>query len=577
MKLFTTLILVLSLVVLKAQTTLWSDDFSDPSHWVSTNDVASNENWFISNINNLVTVPDLSPAGFSTVNNGYAFVYSDSSTNLWTVPSPQQAYLSFDSVINLSSSSATSFSLEFEHSYWIISEVRMVKLSADSGQTWTDFIITDSLDRGPYAEETFRLNITDVVTSGGVPSSQVMLKFYFHGDYGSYWAIDDVRIIETPDYDLRVTQLGWLTTFTPTPLTYYQIPNDQIQQVTPFVIVENKGGIDQTNVVANFDISGTTYSVSTNPKSIIAGEVDTLFATSDFIPDPNSSFMVSAQAYSGNIDVDSSDNTMQNQMVVSQIYSRHDGIINGAIYNHGNQYEIGSLFEVKQSQTLYFIDFAVSSMSEGYPLIYSKLYYWDTINLSFEFIDLSDDFVCYSSYFGNVLTQQLCFLGGPIDLTPGVTYLAVIGSYGDGGATHDLVVQSAGKSQLGTSFLFDGRYQYWKPIQSSPMIDLNFEQPFYSYCGGNVEQNILNIEVSQNYPNPFNGKTIVSYSLTNLDNIRLEITDLTGKVLYIKNQGAQTAGDHIIEIDSKGLAAGTYYYSLITSQGRVTKAMNVIK
>jgi hypothetical protein len=57
----------------------------------------------------------------------------------------------------------------------------------------------------------------------------------------------------------------------------------------------------------------------------------------------------------------------------------------------------------------------------------------------------------------------------------------------------------------------------------------------------------------------------------------VEITDVTGKVIEVMNEGVRTAGSHVLTINSNKLAAGTYYYTVSTSNGNVTKSMNVTK
>ena len=59
--------------------------------------------------------------------------------------------------------------------------------------------------------------------------------------------------------------------------------------------------------------------------------------------------------------------------------------------------------------------------------------------------------------------------------------------------------------------------------------------------------------------------------------VMVQITDVTGKVIEVMNEGVRTAGSHVLNINSNKLAAGTYYYTISTSNGKVTKAMNVTK
>ncbi len=108
----------------------------------------------------------------------------------------------------------------------------------------------------------------------------------------------------------------------------------------------------------------------------------------------------------------------------------------------------------------------------------------------------------------------------------------------------------------------------------SPPFNVNLSA---GACTASIEEEVANITVGQNFPNPFNGNTTVNYELNSTESVMVEITDITGKVIAVMNEGVRTAGSHVLTINSNNLAAGTYYYTLSTSKGKVTKAMTVAK
>jgi protocatechuate 3,4-dioxygenase beta subunit len=74
----------------------------------------------------------------------------------------------------------------------------------------------------------------------------------------------------------------------------------------------------------------------------------------------------------------------------------------------------------------------------------------------------------------------------------------------------------------------------------------------------------------QNYPNPYVDKTSIPFALTNTSDVEMEIYDLAGrKVASIKNDNLE-AGYHTMALDlqSLGIAAGTYIYQLVVSNER---------
>jgi hypothetical protein len=83
--------------------------------------------------------------------------------------------------------------------------------------------------------------------------------------------------------------------------------------------------------------------------------------------------------------------------------------------------------------------------------------------------------------------------------------------------------------------------------------------------------------VAQNYPNPFNGYTAISYSLGQKADVRLEITDLTGWVVFRKEEGQQMIGNHRMTIENPGLSPGIYFYTLFAGTNRETKKMVVLE
>ena len=81
--------------------------------------------------------------------------------------------------------------------------------------------------------------------------------------------------------------------------------------------------------------------------------------------------------------------------------------------------------------------------------------------------------------------------------------------------------------------------------------------------------------VSQNYPNPFSDHTGINYSLNQEARVRLEITDLTGRVVLMKDEGLQPVGNHRLTIQNPGLSQGIYFYTLFAGENRQTRKMMV--
>jgi hypothetical protein len=122
----------------------------------------------------------------------------------------------------------------------------------------------------------------------------------------------------------------------------------------------------------------------------------------------------------------------------------------------------------------------------------------------------------------------------------------------------------------------------------------NFTQPFGSNPGGpgngGNELAIDNIRVTDNssvstnesayfmgatvQPNPAVGNSSVRFSLEQTEEVYLELTDLSGKVLSINNHGIMSPGSHLLTIERGDLASGIYLLRLRTTHH--THAMRVL-
>ena len=81
----------------------------------------------------------------------------------------------------------------------------------------------------------------------------------------------------------------------------------------------------------------------------------------------------------------------------------------------------------------------------------------------------------------------------------------------------------------------------------------------------------------QNYPNPFNPTTNISFSLAQKSSVRIEIVNINGQLVDVRNLGVLPAGSHDIEYDASKLSSGVYFYRLVTDDNSVSKKMILLK
>lgn len=102
-----------------------------------------------------------------------------------------------------------------------------------------------------------------------------------------------------------------------------------------------------------------------------------------------------------------------------------------------------------------------------------------------------------------------------------------------------------------------------------PVVDVN-------YIGINDIHFSDGMKLSCN-PNPVTADALIQYVLENDANAELEIYNVKGQKVLDFNEGHQAAGLHSISVCADDLSNGTYYCSLKTDKGRLTKKMIVAR
>ncbi len=72
--------------------------------------------------------------------------------------------------------------------------------------------------------------------------------------------------------------------------------------------------------------------------------------------------------------------------------------------------------------------------------------------------------------------------------------------------------------------------------------------------------NLFNVKV---FPNPFNGKTNISYTLSATSQVKLTISDVTGKKIVDLINEKQEKGEHLLVFNAMNFDAGLYFYKFI--------------
>jgi hypothetical protein len=531
---------------------IWSNDFSNGNDWTYDNTSVPFLDWTITNNADTIPVTTLSPAVFTTVNNGFAFINSDAQGESGV----QNSNMTYSGTIDCSAYS--NVSIVFEQSYRTYLDTRIIRISNDGGTTWTDFIVTDGSE--PTAQnspnpDVYSINISSV--AGG--QSNVKVQINYQGNWGWYWAIDDMKIIETDQYDLKLqtTSFGTDGAFGAR-LAYFQIPNAQVAPINFGGVLKNIGVQNLTDAGFTATINGS-YSGNGGPINLAAATTDTVWCSNTFTPaSSNATYSVAVAATTAQTEPDVTNNTLPNIniSVNDYIYARDNGQILGGISNSGQGYEVGHIFDIFQSATIYGIDAVLNASTEAGSEIFVKLYSIDPATGDFVFEDESAPYIVTTADLGQKISLPL---SNPVLLNANEAYLAMVGSYGDGGTTNDLVTASSGSAAPQTTFYYDYTDQTWYYTTSNVMVRMNFDPSLASID----EPQGLSVSV---YPNPANDLINIKSTLSEGS---ITIFDMTGKLLI--NQQISGAMN---SINTSELKNGIY--NLIISNGEKTLSQKLI-
>lgn len=83
--------------------------------------------------------------------------------------------------------------------------------------------------------------------------------------------------------------------------------------------------------------------------------------------------------------------------------------------------------------------------------------------------------------------------------------------------------------------------------------------------------------LSQNYPNPFNPTTAISYQVSAVSQVSLQVFDILGKKVTTLVNEKKSAGTYTVQFDASGLASGVYLYRLTAGDFVQTRKMILLR
>ncbi len=575
---------------------LWSEDFAnDLIPNVTTEDIAGYGNWRWSNT---------SPGGqwsenteviqSNTPENGFMIIEADfyntsPQNNVGDGEVGENPINATFTVgpIDLSSSETEELVLQFYSNYRICCSYSPaenpnstgandmnVYISNDGGTTFND---VDYIEGDIYETNVEKETFSQIPLGNFAPNTDsVYFKFEWIGTH-YYWMIDDISIIQRPEYDLKM-QSAWLTMENPSNIEYYSIPLSQLpDEMLIGAEVYNYGYRDDMNVTLNGSISSTSYGSSIEYEMIQSDS--TSYIETDYFDVSMlgvGTYDFTAEISSSGQDPTLEDNTLTREFIISE-----------DIYSIGGLYEVeewtgtgwpggddtadgvryANFFDIKTNATLSSITIDLDTDSHPTSLgTYQTeaggeviAYVCDTTGIFdplVETLDVDLGGVIWQSDF--LLLQQNHVDWGhmvidvdELDLSPNAYYIVV--EFYSNGLQSDILIRddTSVPQPWWASLIYYPSDQTWysNPNAASIKIGLDGNQNL-------SENHSTNIEC---FPNPANNYIVIKTNELLLGESNIRIYNVIGEL--VKNYQYSNFGNNQ-EIKIDYLSQGTYILEL---------------
>ncbi len=527
---------------------LWTNDFSTASDWAFQDLAGSGDNWVIGTTGPAGTFA-IAPIASTSAANGFAKFDSD-----LLCSGDQNALVKNVNPIDLTGE--PNVTLEFESYYREFQGSAYVGFSTD-GTTWTYVAVHTDLGANDACANPTTVSVPAPVIGG---SATAYICFRYQGGCDYAWMVDDVKIVRTPNYDLKVTFQNWGSEG----YQYSQIPLTQVQPTDFFVGVTNNGINNLTNIGLTVNVTGQeTTSVSATPVATsVSGQIDTLVAT--YTPAAVGTYNFTQALSLTETDENPANNTgLPNRSfsVTNYTYAVDKGTpfstypdLEDIFLDATIPYtEIGNSFDIVTAQDLYGIDVYIDTATANGSQFYGSLYQYNTNATSGSDLWLNVDDTNPLTVTASTPKASIVSLlfSTPQSLTPG-TYMISVRVldegvvFGGSGAT-------SGSTQSWGWIIGNSGTGAWTGLSLAPVIRMNFD-PSLSV------KTVANLEGVKVYPNPTKGLVNISND-NNLDNT-ITVTDINGKVIATKSSSVATT------IDLNASNAGIYFVEVVNQNGK---------
>jgi hypothetical protein len=538
---------------------IFQEDFADgiPTDWLNaeSNGIAHWEYRGLNTTPNLETGTQGSclPAGttgqpIQSPTQGNGFVIFDS--NWWdnpdlpctpanfgtgSAPGPHYATLA-SPIIDLTNYYGVG--LEFYQYYNGYDVHASVELSADGGITWFEIYNNDLINNPSDLNDHVLLPIGQYV--GGL--SEVKFRFVFTGLY-YFWQIDDVNVIEIPEFDVAITEpsYGDFDIYDPAHPTgfefmeYSRYPYQMAPLLKFSATAVNNGVYENYDVRLNVEIKDPTDNVIHSAQSLEGlyvwpGVPQEVRAGTFQNPSVLGEYSVHQYLTTSSIENLTDNNHDTTFFQIHEVQYARDRLFASSVYFPTEEfndvpYEIGNVFlNSADNMNLYSLSVGLGIGTTLPCTVYGALYEISITNeLDVTLIATTSAIDVTNSMLNGYADQIMTTLefDQPIALENGKAYLAMAGSV-EGG--NFMVCALAGDAPEFTSWVHFLPNE-WRLVSMMPMVRMNFG------AFDNVNESNVELTVPHVYPNPTNS-TINYTTERSFDGQVIRITDCLGREIH---------------------------------------------
>lgn len=580
---------------------LWENGFEDASEWDFYDEsIPEPLGWEIITDPTVSPVAALNPILLDGVEDGFAYINGDPAGD----GSQQNAWIEYGDPVEIDG--AENVSLVFDQVTRNFATTYFVDISTDDGNSWIPIQVNVDLEVNTNTEnpEVFTLNLTDVV--GGLESFR--FRFNFLADWGWFWAVDNVRFIETPandvvlngawyDEHILIGQEAYLDVDYIPELEYSEYRQNHVRPFTFVADVSNQGSGVSTDITFIVDVTTPdgmeTYMTSID--ELQSGEDTVLTIDNVLLNAFDGGGSLGDYSVDFRVEIAEDDALPENNFAPSKSFivgtermANDGGEGYTGWYNDLAQGTIwGNQFTVEEETEINYLQFALVDATDDITQIGEEIFVNFTEGSVLDDEDepvryFDEDELSYIISDGDVSIDGIAnyitiMLESNITLVPGVVYQAEVEVPEVGSPIATIPVSNGQEGGAGVlfDFLNDPAPQWFTLGANAPNVRAGFDGPTST---DNVAK--LDFSMDQNFPNPVaNGSTRISWELRiPAENITFAIFDNTGKMIYQKDMGDRPAGvQEDIVLDNLNLAAGVYQYGIKVGNNRIVRKMVITK